>query len=239
MDSSIDTQWGEYVELGKWLSSRIKPELVVDLGTYHGVSALSFAGDAKKVITIDKFENKKDEKIANNVLELADNIEIIKDSFTNQVNKFDDNSIDILHIDGDHKLKSITDDCMLWSPKVKKNGIMLMHDVYNPVFIGPFHVFVNYISAPKLMFIKGSGLGVISRNTDLLKEIYNTWAGEVIMGRVIGDLYKIARVNAEWVEILLESYVPEKDQKDFLGRTSAEFKIDPLHLERWKHLIQY
>ena len=43
-------------------------------------------------------------------------------------NKFQDNSIDLIYIDGDHYYDEVKKDLLLWYPKVKKGGIFSGHD---------------------------------------------------------------------------------------------------------------
>lgn len=45
---------------------------------------------------------------------------------------FDDASVDMLFIDGNHTEAGVTLDLDLWCPKLKPNGILTMHDVFNP-----------------------------------------------------------------------------------------------------------
>lgn len=63
-------------------------------------------------------------------------IELIKglSNDKNIVNKFNDNSIDAIYIDGDHSYEGVKSDLELYYPKVKKNGLILLDDYKN--FIG-------------------------------------------------------------------------------------------------------
>ena len=49
-------------------------------------------------------------------------------SFEQALSDFDDYSIGLLHIDGHHAYESIKNDFSVWFPKVKNNGIILIHD---------------------------------------------------------------------------------------------------------------
>lgn len=64
-------------------------------------------------------------------------IELIK-GFSNDeniVNKFDDNSIDAIYIDGDHSYKGVKSDLELYYTKIKKNGLILLDDYGNFVSV--------------------------------------------------------------------------------------------------------
>lgn len=55
-------------------------------------------------------------------------LKFYKDFSQNIVNKFDDNSIDLLFIDGAHNYDSVKSDIENYFPKVKDGGVMLGHD---------------------------------------------------------------------------------------------------------------
>jgi predicted O-methyltransferase YrrM len=46
------------------------------------------------------------------------------------VNHFEDASVDFLFIDGSHDRESVTRDLALWTPKVKKGGVLCGHDYH-------------------------------------------------------------------------------------------------------------
>jgi len=56
------------------------------------------------------------------------NCELIRKKSLDAVKDFDDNSLDFVYIDGDHRYKSVIDDLTEWSRKVKPNGIIAGHD---------------------------------------------------------------------------------------------------------------
>lgn len=85
---------------------------------------------------------------------------IIKDYSWNVVEKFEDNSLDFIFIDGDHRFGSVLRDYNDWNPKVKKGGLLFIHDarMYRPDNPTQYHV------GPSLVASK-----VILTNTDLWK----------------------------------------------------------------------
>ena len=99
-----------------------------------------------------------------------DNINFIKGYF-NDVVKTWDKDIDILHIDGSHDYHSVKEDYENWSPFVKDTGFILFHDtVSHPTSIGKFF---NEIGDgySKINFTHSCGLGVASKNKELMDVI--------------------------------------------------------------------
>jgi len=169
--------WRDHRLFADWLIRRTEPETVVDLGVDYGYSTFCFAlPEIGHVYGIDSFEGdehagvketydfvlkKKDE------LEL-DNITFIKGYFDDVVKTWE-KPIDILHIDGLHTYEAAKNDFEKWSPLLKENGVILMHDT----MVERFGVkdFFEEIDLPKTNFKHCNGLGVISKNSNLINEI--------------------------------------------------------------------
>src|SRR5258708_19716455 len=50
-------------------------------------------------------------------------------TFDEGVGQFEDNSIDLLHIDGLHTYAAVAHDFRGWFPKLRPGGVLLLHDV--------------------------------------------------------------------------------------------------------------
>jgi len=59
-------------------------------------------------------------------------VNVWRDKAENCVNEFEDERIDILHIDGNHSPEQSMADVMLWLPKVKKGGYIILDDTNWP-----------------------------------------------------------------------------------------------------------
>ena len=59
------------------------------------------------------------------------NYEIIKEFSMDAIKRFDDNSLDFVYIDANHKNPYVTEDIVEWSKKVRPGGIVSGHDYYN------------------------------------------------------------------------------------------------------------
>lgn len=136
-----------------------KPELCVEIGVFGGASlipqALALKANKKgKIYGIDPWttgsaleemiheDHKKwwGELNLENIyqscfqklkqLELMNHCELIKDKSENVYNKFQNESIDLLHIDGNHSEALSYKDAVLYLPKVKKNGYIMFDDIW-------------------------------------------------------------------------------------------------------------
>jgi len=117
-----------------------KDPVVVEIGTFAGDSAELFSLVAKKVYTIDPLAWGGIMQVADNYtcddvkrylndrLAKRTNIEYIKKYSKDAVVMFEDNSIDVVYIDGDHEYESVKQDITLWLPKVKVGGLICGHD---------------------------------------------------------------------------------------------------------------
>ncbi|MDH3997371.1 MAG: glycosyltransferase, partial [Desulfuromonadales bacterium] len=89
---------------------------------------------------------------------------LIRSTFADAVNSFDDGSIDLLHIDGLHSYEAVKEDFTTWRSKLSDSAIVLFHDsaVRDQEDFGVWK-FWEEISAdyPSLHFEHSNGLGVL------------------------------------------------------------------------------
>lgn len=133
------------------LVAEIEPKRIVELGTYYGCSYFAFAQaikdymlDKTQLIGVDTwegdihsnfyddtvyetFERMQRKHFALNAT-LDYNTSHIRSTFAEAVDTFEDNSIDVLMIDGEHTLEAAKRDFEMYLPKLAKNGIVLFHD---------------------------------------------------------------------------------------------------------------
>lgn len=139
--------WSRHFLFGFDLVKNIKPKVIVELGSHRGHSTFSFAQSVKDnkiettIYAIDSWEGDKHAgAYSNDVFDSFNNVSkkyyneipIIpyKMYFDEAVDSFEDNSIDVLHIDGLHTYEAVKNDFESWFPKVKqKTGIILLHDI--------------------------------------------------------------------------------------------------------------
>ena len=137
--------WWQHVPLAHWLVSELKPAKIVELGSHFGVSFFSFC-EAAGVFSPDTFVYAVDtwegddhagqygDEVYAKVLSNWTSYHrhrsmMIRATFDDTAQYFHDNSIDLLHIDGLHTYEAVKHDYMLWAPKMKKDSIVLLHDI--------------------------------------------------------------------------------------------------------------
>jgi hypothetical protein len=138
--------WHGHVYFVHDLISEIKPSNIVELGVHKGDSLFSMAqscNDLNCKTTLygidhwkgDSQAGKVDDEIFSNVFNISKNyfknVTLIKSSFDDALKSFDDDSLDIIHIDGYHSYEASKNDFESWIPKLKEDGVLLMHDVFS------------------------------------------------------------------------------------------------------------
>ncbi len=136
--------WLGHIPFGMALVEMIRPRILVELGTLRGDSYCAFCQSIKATnadtqsfavdtwrgdIHIGAFSDKL-------LLELRAHHDplygsfstLIQADFDAAVGRFDDGSIDLLHIDGCHTYEAVKHDYETWLPRLSSRAIVLFHD---------------------------------------------------------------------------------------------------------------
>ncbi|PFN28988.1 class I SAM-dependent methyltransferase [Bacillus cereus] len=171
--------WAGHNKFAYDLVTFFKPKKIVELGTFFGSSFYSFCQAVKdeqlstQCTAIDTWQGDPHggyygEHVFETVTHVLNTCypgigTTIRSTFDDALDQFEDESIDLLHIDGFHTFEAVSHDYATWLPKLKKNGIILFHDI--SVFENGFgvHVLWNSLKAqyPHLEFTHSYGLGVL------------------------------------------------------------------------------
>ena len=192
----IESSWQGHSYFVAFLMSILKPKIIVELGVYKGFSLqlMSFIAHrmtqkklyhtSPKIFGIDSFQGDDhaiynelniEEQARQNCQSYNENTKILKGYFNTFLEDFPQSSIDLLHIDGDHKYESVKNDFETWKDKLSDNAVVLFHDTQVETRNFGVKAFFAEISKdyPHIDFIHSSGLGVLFYGKKLNKEIKN------------------------------------------------------------------
>jgi len=127
------------------LIAATRPSLIVELGTHRGESYFTFCQTVQELglsclcYAVDHWLG--DEHAGRYGEDVFDEVQryngryyrqfsyLLRTTFDDAALQFSDGSIDLLHIDGLHTYEAVSHDFRTWLPKVKRGGIILLHDI--------------------------------------------------------------------------------------------------------------
>jgi hypothetical protein len=187
--------WVGHIPFANFLVKDTKPQNIVELGSHWGYSYFAFC---KTVIeekidcqcfAVDTWEGDLHAGLyGNEIYNFVDNhnkshyrgiSSLMRMTFDEASRHFENDSIDILHIDGLHTYDAVKNDYQIWLPKIKKGGYILFHDT--AVKSNEFGVWKLWdeISSKhpyKINFIHSHGLGVVQVNES--KDLAPIWLNQ-------------------------------------------------------------
>jgi hypothetical protein len=171
--------WLEHIPFAFWLVEAVRPEVFVELGTRSGTSYAAFAQAVQMLelpaacYAVDTWrgdpqsgfydESVFEEWNAYHNLHFAAFSTLVRSTFDEAVNQFSDGRVDLLHIDGGGTYESLLANFDLWSRKVSRRGIVLIHNInVRERDVGAWRVWERLRSRyPSFEFLHGHGLGVL------------------------------------------------------------------------------
>jgi hypothetical protein len=177
--------WHEHVPFALVLMELLAPRNFVELGVHKGDSYFAFCQAANRFglqtrgYAVDTWEGDVhttayDETVYAGFMAWHDRHYAafstpMRMSFDDAAAKFENGSVDLLHIDGTHTYDAVKHDFETWLPKMSERGVVLFHD--SNVRSEPFGVWKLWqeISGGRrhFEFLHGHGLGVLVTGTEL------------------------------------------------------------------------
>jgi predicted O-methyltransferase YrrM len=157
----------------------ILPRTVVELGTYHGCAFFAFCQAAKdggmdwmSLHAVDSWTgNAHDGFYGDEVFERFKaiagtcfgglRITPVRKLFLDAAPDFEDESIDLLHIDGTHTYGALSEDLETWLPKLAPEGVIFLHDVHTERHATTRLWRELSLLYPTLLFEHSFGLGLL------------------------------------------------------------------------------
>jgi len=172
--------WSEHLPFAFLIVQLLEPGMFVELGTFRGESYCAFCQAVEtleldtKCYAVDTWAG--DEHGGFYAGSVFDNLQayhdplygrfstLIRSTFDQSLDRFEDGSIDLLHIDGLHTYDAVKHDFNSWMPKMSHRGVIMFHDT--AVKDRDFGVWRFWDEIrdkyPGFEFAHGSGLGVLA-----------------------------------------------------------------------------
>ncbi len=140
---SASPAWIGHLPFANFLVKKIKPEIIVELGTHTGNSLCGFAQAVKEadlptqIYGVDTWQGDKHagtyaaeiyQTLNKYVVTEFPKVKLLRMMFDEALAHFQNESVDLLHIDGLHTYDAVKHDFTTWLPKVKQTGIVIFHD---------------------------------------------------------------------------------------------------------------
>lgn len=198
----VFSTWVDHIQFGYDLVEAVKPEMLVELGTQGGLSYFTFCQSVQEhdlstlCYAVDTWEGEEhtgayDESVFTMVNDYNRRnypgfSYLLRMYFKEALDHFDEESIDLLHIDGLHTYEAVSEDFQSWYPKVKPGGVILFHDIKARMKDFGVWRFWDEIAPqyPTFTFNHGFGLGVLRKpggepsDAPLLQMLFDTTPGE-------------------------------------------------------------
>jgi hypothetical protein len=202
-----DSAWLRHVPFAQWLVRTTRPRRVVELGVHSGCSYFAFCQAAQayspesECFGVDTWLS--DDHVGSYSAEVFTQVNahnthlyssfstLLRMPFDDALERFEDGSVDLLHIDGLHTLDAVRHDFEHWLPKMSSRGVILMHDTSE--FRDNFGVYAFWreiaVRYPSFAFTHGHGLGVVKVGSDKTLVDDVLFAGDADWVRAVSSLF--------------------------------------------------
>jgi len=233
----LEGPWQMHLAFAYHLVRELNPNVFVELGVYKGESYFAFCQSVQEnnLVTqcygVDTWRGDPHsgfycaeigEEVADYNRRYAHFSHLLARTFKEAVEQFEDQSIDLLHIDGAHRYEDVKEDFEMWRSKLSENGIVLFHDVMEREHEFGVYRLWEEIARPRASFLFefGHGLGV--------------WKGAPLTNNDAPFLRRLFLANSHERQIIDHHYASIAEEVELAGKTAPSFlknRIAPTYLQ--------
>jgi capsular polysaccharide biosynthesis protein len=206
--------WWGHVPFAYWLVRACQPRVIVELGTFAGVSYAALCQavlsegidcDCHCVDTWrgDDHAGRWGDEVFEDFRSFHDShyaeiSTIHRSTFDEASSEFADGSIDLLHIDGYHTYEAVRHDFETWLPKVSERGVIIFHDTAERMLdFGVWRFWEEVASRwPSFHFDHSHGLGLLAVGRDCPPAIIDLCSSDTIRQNTLRRRY--AMLGDRW-----------------------------------------
>ncbi|GBQ98073.1 glycosyltransferase [Acetobacter nitrogenifigens DSM 23921 = NBRC 105050] len=177
--------WFGHIPFAHWLIHSLRPNILVELGTHAGISYSAFclAVESERLATrcfaVDTWKGDEhagyyDSDVYENLNKYNENnfehfSKLLRCTFDEALSKFDNETVDLLHIDGLHTYEAVKKDFESWKPKLTSRAVVLFHDTSERKDdFGVWRLWRELTKQyPSFEFFHSHGLGVLCVGDDM------------------------------------------------------------------------
>ena len=261
--------WIQHIPFAFFLIEKLKPRIFVELGTHSGNSYFSFCQAveelklATKCYAVDTWEGDEhasfyDKNVFKKVKSINDEhfsrvSSLLKMTFDDALAYFNNQTVDLLHIDGLHTYEAVKHDFDTWLPKLSEQGVVIFHDTN--VRERGFGVWKfweelreKYISFD---FVHGNGLGVLcvggtvdedfvsfckeANHNPYYRNFFSTLGNRILLYQELDDTRKDLELHK--TEIKKRENELETREK-FISKRNEEYEKFKKDTESFKKIIR-
>ncbi len=171
--------WFGHIPFAHWIVWATRPRLFVELGTHAGISYSAFCHAIRRLdlgtrcFAVDTWEGDEHAGHYDNATftdwkqfhdqRFTSFSTLLRSRFDDAIDKFEDGSIDLLHIDGLHTYEAVKHDFESWKPKLSDRAVVLFHDTNErEQDFGVWKLWAELCPQyPNFEFLHSHGLGVL------------------------------------------------------------------------------
>lgn len=233
----------------------VRPNRIVELGSYYGCSAFSFlqaikdyklntefwAIDTWAGDSFTKTDYQEDiyghYKVVHDACFTEQRSNMLRMTFDEAISEFEDETIDLLHIDGSHLYEDVKHDFEAWRCKVKKKGAIFFHDVSSDELEGELlgsHVFWNEIKKIypyTVEFGYSFGLGILFFDKEIYERILNTVSLEHYQNIV-------NHFDVKNKDVIRKSYFEIRDLKEYIQFLERQLDVSRQNIGRYEEDVE-